>query len=444
MDWKKGCYASAKNPRELGREISWDEKKDKLIFRGSATGCGVTTQTNVRLRAALLAKKRPDILDIGIVDWNMRPKKYQSKSIQLIEPKKTKVQLKDKITDDEKFKYKYILCLDGHVSAFRLGSELASGSVIFIPKSKYSLWFSHMLKPNVHFVQVEENLSDLIEKVEWCQKNEAECKKMVENALAFYDAHFTRDALLSQFRDQLRSMSAASSQKSPKKIKQKTVAVITLFRDSEDGSRGKQKEHFLEIMPMLFQEKGVHAKIFVVEQSKEYDFNIGKLKNIGFAEANKSAKKTGEKFNHYIFTDIDVIPDSDLMEYYVNTPMTPTALAVNGTRYSDYEFHKGFPKSPVFGAAVSFTKEQFENVNGYSNAFYKWGQEDLNLAMRVHEKGYPIWYPRSGSIIDLEELQTGEKISAKEKVQGLGKDKREMMAFEKMKIHDTNGISPLN
>ena len=33
------------------------------------------------------------------------------------------------------------------MAAFRLGGEMASGSVLFIPESPYSLWFSDLLKP---------------------------------------------------------------------------------------------------------------------------------------------------------------------------------------------------------------------------------------------------------------------------------------------------------
>ena len=59
----------------------------------------------------------------------------------------------------------------------------------------------------------------------------------------------------------------------------KKVAVIVCYRDSGNGTRKHQKDLFIKIMsnllPCLFD---VH--IYIIEQSKEGLFNIGKLKNM--------------------------------------------------------------------------------------------------------------------------------------------------------------------
>ena len=57
--------------------------------------------------------------------------------------------------------------------------------------------------------------------------------------------------------------------------------------------------------------------IYIIEQSEDGEFfNIGKLKNIGFIEATKNNKN--DKYDNYIFSDIDTIPDYNLIEYYFN------------------------------------------------------------------------------------------------------------------------------
>ena len=42
---------------------------------------------------------------------------------------------------EEQSNHKYILNIDGHVKAFRLGNELRMGSVILLVDSPYTLWF---------------------------------------------------------------------------------------------------------------------------------------------------------------------------------------------------------------------------------------------------------------------------------------------------------------
>ena len=50
----------------------WDEKKNICIFRGSATGCGITLENNNRLKAADISIDYPELLDAGITDWKAR------------------------------------------------------------------------------------------------------------------------------------------------------------------------------------------------------------------------------------------------------------------------------------------------------------------------------------------------------------------------------------
>ena len=40
------------------------------------------------------------------------------------------------------------------------------------------------------------------------------------------------------------------------------------------------------------------------------------------------------------------------------------------------------PYASIFGGVGSFTKEQFENINGFSNKFWGWGGEDDDLYRR--------------------------------------------------------------
>lgn len=83
------------------------------------------------------------------------------------------------------FQYKYQLAIDGTVAPYRTPFLLAGGSLIFKPESKYFEHFYPNLKPNVHYVPVKEDLTDLVEKIEWALKNDEKAKEIAKNGQNF-------------------------------------------------------------------------------------------------------------------------------------------------------------------------------------------------------------------------------------------------------------------
>lgn len=62
---------------------------------------------------------------------------------------------------------------------------LAGGSLIFKPESKYFEYFYKDLKPYVHYVPVMADLTDLVEKIKWAQKNDEKAKIIAKNGQNF-------------------------------------------------------------------------------------------------------------------------------------------------------------------------------------------------------------------------------------------------------------------
>jgi hypothetical protein len=186
-------------------ETEWDLKKPIAVFRGSSTGCGVTVDTNPRLKIAFLAKtpQGKKYLDAGITSWNLRPRKLMGNPyLQTIE--KEQLPFWEEKTDGlvngmsplDQSKYKYIVNIDGHVSAFRLSLEMSMGSVVLLVESKYRMWFHKFLVPYEHFVPVKGDLSDLFSQIEWCVQNDDKCRQIAKNAKQFYDAFLTKKGVL--------------------------------------------------------------------------------------------------------------------------------------------------------------------------------------------------------------------------------------------------------
>ena len=184
-------------------EIPWNKKKPTAVFRGGTTGCGTTIDTNMRLKACHISaqglkdKNGVPYLDAGINKWNLRPRKIQGNPfLQTIDVPSLTFGLSNTLTQQEQASHKYILNVDGHVTAFRLSMELSYGSVVLLVKSPWKIWYSHLLKPYEHYVPVEDDLSDLIEKIKWCHENDEKCEKIAKNARDFYDTYLCRKSIL--------------------------------------------------------------------------------------------------------------------------------------------------------------------------------------------------------------------------------------------------------
>lgn len=177
--------------------LKWETKKNLAVFRGSNTGCGYNLTNNTRLKLANLGTQHPQFLDVGITNWNLRIRKNKNSEYLQI-PDVGNLKLANKLTPEEQSNYKYLINVDGHVSAFRLSLELSMGCCILLVNSneKWKMWFSNMLEPYVHYIPVKSNLTDLIDQIQWCKKNDYECKKIAKNALNFYNKYLTKKGIL--------------------------------------------------------------------------------------------------------------------------------------------------------------------------------------------------------------------------------------------------------
>ena len=142
-------------------------------------------------------------------------------------------------------------------------------------------------------------------------------------------------------------------------------AVIVPFKNRE--------AHLEQFAPALKKFIGgdVSYELFVIEQDTNDPCNIGRLRNIGFAETRK-------KFDYFIFHDVDMLPLS--VDY---GPVTnPTLLASEAE-----QFKYTMPFEEYFGGVVSIPKQAYEACNGYSNLYWGWGAEDCDFRLRLLNSG---------------------------------------------------------
>jgi hypothetical protein len=188
---------------DIDFDVEWKDKKPTAVFRGASTGCGVDIKTNPRLNIAHLSSiTKPDengirYLDAGITKWNLRARKIEKeKYLKTINTSSLPFGLSDTMSPYEQSSYKYIVNIDGHVSAFRLSLELNMGSVILLVDSDWELWYKKMLKPYEHYVPVKRDLSDIVDQIKWCRKNDDKCEIIAKNAKDFHNKYLLKDGIL--------------------------------------------------------------------------------------------------------------------------------------------------------------------------------------------------------------------------------------------------------
>jgi hypothetical protein len=129
-------------------------------------------------------------------------------------------------------------------------------------------------------------------------------------------------------------------------------------------------------------------KLCFVKQKSNRPLNKGKLFNIGYLLHK-------DKFDYFCFHDSDLIPISDECDYsYEKKPISLVGMR-NKIEFGDQEKVQNFddytlPYDEYFGGAILFTKEHFQEVNGYSNEYWGTGYEDYDLLLRCVVKGLSV------------------------------------------------------
>ena len=140
-----------------------------------------------------------------------------------------------------------------------------------------------------------------------------------------------------------------------------------------------RKDHLDKLIPELSQylkKKGINHKFYVGHQVDEKLFNRGAMKNIAAHYA------FNDGCDYVAWHDVDMVPHDNKCDYGYPEE-TPIHIA---TKLSKYDFTMGYDQ--YFGGVVLFNKEQAERINGYSNDYWDWGQEDDDLFWRSYYEGY--------------------------------------------------------
>lgn len=199
QDWKLLLSSPSE---ECG--MPWKERADRAFFRGSASGYGVTVETNPRLVLAMMGHVDPENFDCRLTSWNKRLKFQHDGTVACIDPTKFPFQAsrKNYVPMDRQAAYRYIFYVDGNVGASRLGALLALGSTVIVVRSDApEVWLLRYARAGIHYVSAD-SVSSLPSVLKWCRENEEECERIADRGRRFAETvhDLARDDLCRQIR----------------------------------------------------------------------------------------------------------------------------------------------------------------------------------------------------------------------------------------------------
>jgi glycosyltransferase involved in cell wall biosynthesis len=154
-------------------------------------------------------------------------------------------------------------------------------------------------------------------------------------------------------------------------INNKKLSIVIPYRNREQA--------LSQIIPSLLERVVKQVKdfeIIIMEQGNDKPFNKGLLNNIGFLQSSG---------DYVCFHDVDLLPE--IFDY--SYPLKPSHISSHCSQFN----YINIPDK-IMGGVILFTKEHYQQVNGYSNEFNGWGKEDDDLYARcVKENLHPYKHP---------------------------------------------------
>lgn len=87
------------------------------------------------------------------------------------------------MTIEEQLTYKFIMCTEGNDVATNLKWVMSSNSIAVMPKPKYETWYMEStLIADYHYIEVKDDYSDLIDKVQYYIEHTDEAEAIIRNA----------------------------------------------------------------------------------------------------------------------------------------------------------------------------------------------------------------------------------------------------------------------
>ncbi len=168
----------------------WDSKIEQIFWRGATTGDKKFYNINnfdklPRLTLVMQSKLYPDLIDARFTNYAQISNDLSGRELReildiLFEKNMTRVKEIDHL------KYKYLMSIDGNNCTWgRPVWIMLANSVLVKQETSKIQWFYPAMKPYVHYVPVNERLTDIFSQIEWMKTHDQELQQISQNAQKF-------------------------------------------------------------------------------------------------------------------------------------------------------------------------------------------------------------------------------------------------------------------
>lgn len=164
-----------KEIEKICKKSSWDDKKNRVFWRGSAN----VDLFFYRCNLCKMSCDAPGILDAKFSDWsNINP--------AIIAELLNQGFLGQQIPLKKELEYRYLLDVDGNLSTIgRLANLLHSNCLVFKQTTDNYQWYYKAMSAGKHYIPIKEDFSDLFEQFFLAEQDYPKTKKIVKKANEF-------------------------------------------------------------------------------------------------------------------------------------------------------------------------------------------------------------------------------------------------------------------
>lgn len=173
------------------------QRQSLIMWRGRLSNWEYPNLENYRrfprYRLLTLSARYPDIVDARLTDHDFADAALRERMTEEFGHPV------ERLPAEAFVAYKYLVSVDGVGAAWkRVATILASGSVLLL-HHRWTQFFNPALTAWVHYVPLQYNLSDLLERYEWLEAHPAQAQAIAENGLGVARALLRPDALETYF-----------------------------------------------------------------------------------------------------------------------------------------------------------------------------------------------------------------------------------------------------
>jgi len=171
---------------KINDTILFKNKLNKLFWRGTSTGSD-NIEENIRHKIVSRNINIHPNIDIGFSHFCQEVYNKNKSAFDVL--------YKDKISKEQQTVFKFILNIEGNDCASSFPWALASNCC---PLHNYPFtWETHIfglgIKPYVHFIPINNDGSDLLEKYNWCLNNLDRCEEIAKNGTQYMEMYLRDD-----------------------------------------------------------------------------------------------------------------------------------------------------------------------------------------------------------------------------------------------------------